>query len=214
MRVDMMGRCVLLVAAAAVLVALVVFAVWLTAVASRPHKPPVPITDTFTASYNATVICGGGRKTWDLTLVYRNGKLIRAMLDGRVIPLAVFKYPHEFSYIGELLLDLNRIKDVNNETLKPLGGIINKRIGRPVPLADSPLAPRSDLLIMTHFNYSSLVIEDHGELRNVTVNNALLSFDYEAGVPYFFLISTIHASMREFCGTSFAHITAYLREVK
>jgi len=211
----MMGRCVLLVAAAAVLVALVVFAVWLTAVASRPHKPPVPITDgTFTASYNATVICGGGRKTWDLTLVYRNGKLIRAMLDGRVIPLAVFKYPHEFSYIGGLLLDLNRIKDVNNETLKLLGGIINKRIGRPVPLADSPLAPRSDLLIMTHFNYSSLVIEDHGELRNVTVNNALLSFDYEAGVPYFFLISTIHASMREFCGTSFAHITAYLREVK
>jgi hypothetical protein len=215
MRVDMMSRSVLLVAAAAVVAALVVFAVWLTAVASRPSKPLVPITNgTFSASYNATVICGGERKTWDLTLVYRNGKLIRAMLDGREIPRAVFKYPHEFSYIGELLLDLNRIKDVNNETLKPLGGIITKRIGRPVPLADSPLAPRSDLLIMTHFNYSSLVIEGHGELRNVTVNNALLSFDYEAGVPYFFLISTIHASMREFCGTSFAHITAYLREVK
>jgi hypothetical protein len=210
MRVDMMGRCVLLVAAAAVLVALVVFAVWLTAVASRPHKPPVPITDTFTASYNATVICGGGRKTWDLTLVYRNGKLIRAMLDGREIPLAVFKYPHGLNYIGGLLLDLNRIKDVNNETLKPLGGIINKRIGRPVPLADSP---RSDLLIMTHFNYSSLVIEGHGGGRNGTVNG-LLIFDYEAGVPYLFIISTIHASMREFCGTSFAYIVAYLREVK
>jgi hypothetical protein len=216
MRVDMMGRGVLLVAAAAVVAALVVFAVWLTAVVARPHKPPVPITDgTFTASYNATVICGGGRKfTWDLTLVYRNGKLIKAMLHGREIPLAVFKYPHEFSYVGALLLDLNRIKDVNNETLKPLGGIINKRIGRPVPLADSPLAPRSELLITTSFNYSRLVIEGHGELRNVTVNNALLIFDYEAGVPYFFLISTIHASMREFCGTSFAHITAYLREVK
>jgi len=103
---------------------------------------------------------------------------------------------------------------VNNETLKPLGGVINKRIGRPVPLADSPLAPRSDLLITTSFNYSSLVIEGHGELRNVTVNNALLSFDYEAGVPNFFIINTIHASMREFCGTSFAHITAYLKEVK
>jgi len=42
--------------------------------------------------------------------VYRNGKLIKALLDGREIPLAVFKYPHEFSYVGELLLDLNRIK--------------------------------------------------------------------------------------------------------
>ena len=215
MRVDMMGRGVLLVAAAAVVAALVVFAVWLTAVVARPHKPPVPITDgTFTASYNATVICGGGRKfTWDLTLVYRNGKLIRAMLHGREIPLAVFKYPHEFSYVGELLLDLNRIKEVNNETLKPLGGIINKRIGRPVPHADSPLAPRSELLITTSFNYSRLVIEGHGEFRNGTVGG-LLIFDYEAGVPYFFIISTIHASMRKFCGTSFAYIVAYLKEVK
>ena len=211
----MMGRGVWLVAAAAVVAALVVFAVWLTAVAARPSKSLVPITNgTFTASYNATVICVDGRKTWDLTLVYRNGKLIRAMLDGREIPLAVFKYPHGLSYVGELLLDLNRIKEVNNETLKPLGGIINKRVERPVPHADSPLAPRSRLFVTTSFNYSRLVIEGHGELRNVTVNNALLIFDYEAGVPYFFLISTIHASMREFCGTSFAHITAYLREVK
>jgi len=210
----MMSRGVWLVAAATMLVALVVFAVWLAEVASRPPKPLVPITNgTFTASYNATVICGGGRKTWDLTLVYRNGKLIRAMLDGRVIPLAVFKYPHEYSYVGELLLDLNRIKEVNNKTLKPLGGIINKRIGRPVPLADSPLAPRSDLLITTSFNYSRLVIEGHGEFHNGTVSG-LLIFDYEAGVPYFFIISTIHASMREFCGTSFAYIVAYLREVK
>jgi len=210
----MMGRCVWLVAAAAVVTALVVFAVWLTAMVAPPPKPLVPITNgTFSASYNATVICGGGRKTWDLTLVYRNGKLIKAMLDGREIHLAVFKYPHEFSYIGELLLDLNRIKDVNNETLKPLGGVINKRVERPVPLADSPLAPRSDLLITTSFNYSRLVIEGHGEFRNGTVNG-LLIFDYEAGVPYLFIIDTIHASMRKFCGTSFAHITAQLREVK
>ena len=211
----MMGRCVWPVAAAAVVVAaLVVFAVWLTVVVARPPKPPVPPTNgTFSASYNATVICGGGRKTWDLTLVYRDSKLIRAMLDGREIPLAVFKYPHGLSYVGELLLDLNRIKEVNNETLKPLGGIINKRVERPVPLADSPLAPRSRLFITTSFNYSSLVIEGHGEFRNGTVNG-LLIFDYEAGVPYFVLISTIHASMRKFCGTSFAHITAYLREVK
>ena len=83
-----------------------------------------------------------------------------------------------------------------------------------MPHADSPLAPRSRLFITTSFNYSRLVIEGHGEFRNGTVNNALLIFDYEAGVPYFFLISTIHASMREFCGTSFAQITAYLREVK
>jgi hypothetical protein len=214
MRVDMMSRGVLLVAAAAVVAALVVFAVWLTAMASRPSKPLVPITNgTFTASYNATVICGNERKTWDLTLVYRNGKLIRAMLDGREIPLAVFKYPHEFSYIGELLLDLNRIKEVNNETLKPLGGVINKRIAHPVPHADSPLAPRSRLFITTSFNYSRLVIEGHGEFRNGTVN-ALLIFDYEAGVPYFFIINTIHASMRKFCGTSFAFIVAYLKEVK
>jgi hypothetical protein len=214
MSVDMMSRGVWLVAAAAVVAALVVFAVWLTAVVARPPKPLVPITNgTFSASYNATVICGGGRKTWDLTLVYRNGKLIKAMLDGREIPLAVFKYPHGLNYIGELLLDLNRIKEVNNETLKPLGGIINRRIAHPVPLADSPLAPRSDLLITTSFNYSRLVIEGHGEFRNGTVNG-LLIFDYEAGVPYFFIINTIHASMREFCGTSFAHITAYLKEVK
>jgi hypothetical protein len=214
MRVDMMGRGVWLVAAAAVVAALVVFAVWLTAVVARPHKPPVPITDgTFSASYNTTVICGGGRKMWDLTLVYRNGRLIKVMLDGREIPLAVFKYPHEFSYVGELLLDLNRIKEVNNETLKPLGGIITKRVERPVPLADSPLAPRSRLFITTSFNYSRLVIEGHGEFRNGTVNG-LLIFDYEAGVPYLFIISTIHASMREFCGTSFAYIVAYLREVK
>jgi hypothetical protein len=210
----MMGRGVLLVAAAAIVAALVVFAVWLTAVATRPSKPLVPITNgTFTASYNATVICGGERKTWDLTLVYRNGRLIRAMLDGREIPLAVFKYPHEFSYVGELLLDLNRIKDVNNETLKPLGGVINKRIAHPVPHADSPLAPRSRLFVTTSFNYSRLVIEGHGEFHNGTVN-ALLIFDYEAGVPYFFIINTIHASMRKFCGTSFAFIVAYLKEVK
>ncbi len=210
----MMSRGVWLVATAAVLVALVVFAVWLTAVVARPSKPLVPITNgTFSASYNATVTCGGGGKTWDLTLVYRDGKLIRAMLDGREIPLAVFKYPHEYSYIGELLLDLNRIKDVNNETLKPLGGIINKRIADPVPLADSPLAPRSRLFVTTSFNYSRLVIEGHGEFRNGTVN-ALLIFDYEAGVPYFFIINTIHASMRKFCGTSFASIVAYLKEVK
>lgn len=210
----MMSRSVLLVAAAAVVAALVVFAVWLTTVASRPSKPLVPITNgTFSASYNATVICGGERKTCDLTLVYRDGKLIRAMLDGCVIPLAVFKYPHEYSYIGELLMDLNRIKDVNNKTLKPLGGIINKRIAHPVPHADSPLAPRSRLFVTTSFNYSRLVIEDHSEFRNGTVN-ALLIFDYEAGVPYLFIINTIHASMRKFCGTSFAHITAYLREVK
>ena len=63
MRVDMMSRGVLLVAAAAVVAALVVFAVWLTAVVARPHKPPVPITNgTFTALYNATVICVDGRK--------------------------------------------------------------------------------------------------------------------------------------------------------
>ncbi len=210
----MMSRGVLLVAAAAVLVALVVFAVWLTAVATRPSKPLVPITNgTFTASYNATVICGGERKTWDLTLVYRNGRLIRAMVDSREIPRAVFKYPHEYSYIGELLLDLNRIKDVNNKTLKPLGGIINKRIAHPVPLADSPLAPRSRLFVTTSFNYSSLVIEGHGEVRNGTVNG-LLIFDYEAGVPYLFIINTIHASMRKFCGTSYAFIIAYLKEVK
>jgi hypothetical protein len=214
MRVDMMGRGVLLVAAAAVVAALVVFAVWLTAVAARPFKPLVPITNgTFSASYNATVICVDGRKTWDLTLVYRNGKLIRAMLDGREIPLAVFKYPHGLNYIGELLLDLNRIKEVNNETLKPLGGVINKRVERPVPLADSPLAPRSRLFVTTSFNYSRLVIEGHGEFRNGTVSG-LLIFDYEAGVPYLFIISTIHASMRKFCGTSFAYIVAYLREVK
>jgi len=210
----MMSRSVWLVAAAAVVTALVVFAVWLTAMVAPLPKPLVPITNgTFSASYNATVICVDGRKTWDLTLVYRNGNLIRALLDGREIPLAVFKYPHEFSYIGELLLDLNRIKDVNNETLKPLGGIINKRVGRPVSHADSPLAPRSELLITTSFNYSRLVIEGHGEFRNGTVNG-LLIFDYEAGVPYFFIISTIHASMRKFCGTSFAYIVAYLREVK
>lgn len=82
-----------------------------------------------------------------------------------------------------------------------------------MPLADSPLAPRSDLLITTSFNYSRLVIEGHGEFRNGTVNG-LLIFDYEAGVPYLFIIDTIHASMRKFCGTSFAHITAQLREVK
>jgi hypothetical protein len=209
-----MGRGVWLVAAAAVVAAFVVFAVWLTAVVARPPKPPVPPTNgTFTASYSATVICGGERKMWDLTLVYRNGKLIRAMLDGREIPLAVFKYPHGLSYVGELLLDLNRIKDVNNETLKPLGGVINKRVDRPVPLADSPLAPRSRLFVTTSFNYSRLVIEGHGEFRNGTVNG-LLIFDYEAGVPYLFIISTIHASMREFCGTSFAYIVAYLKEVK
>jgi hypothetical protein len=122
MSVDMMGRGVWLVAAAAVVAAFVVFAVWLTAVAAPPPMSPVPITNgTFSASYNATVICGGGRKTWDLTLVYRDGKMIKALLDGREIPLAVFKYPHELSYVGELLLDLNKIKDVNNDTLKPLG---------------------------------------------------------------------------------------------
>jgi len=119
----MMGRGVWLVAAAAVVAAFVVFAFWLTVVVASPPKPLVPPTNgTFSASYNATVICGGGRRTWDLTLVYRDGKMIKAMLDGREIPLAVFKYPHEYSYIGELLLDLNRIKDVNNDTLKPLGG--------------------------------------------------------------------------------------------
>ncbi len=57
----MMGRGVWLVAAAAVVAAFVVFAVWLTEVASRPSKPLVPITNgTFTASYNATVICAAG----------------------------------------------------------------------------------------------------------------------------------------------------------
>ncbi|MFZ8809707.1 MAG: hypothetical protein ACO2PN_16580 [Pyrobaculum sp.] len=40
----MMGRCVVfIVAAAAVVAALVVFAVWLTAVVARPHKPPSPL---------------------------------------------------------------------------------------------------------------------------------------------------------------------------
>ena len=101
---------------------------------------------------------------------------------------------------------------MNNKTLKPLGGVINKRIAHPVPLADSPLAPRSRLFITTSFNYSSLVIEGHGEVRNGTVNG-LLIFDYEAGVPYLFTISTIHASMRKFCGTSFAYIVAYLRRL-
>lgn len=89
-----------------------------------------------------------------MTLVYRNSKLIKAMLHGREIPLAVFKYPHGLNYIGELLLDLNRIKDVSKETLKHLGGIINKRIAHPVPHADSPLAPRSRLFVTTSFNYS------------------------------------------------------------
>jgi len=82
-----------------------------------------------------------------------------------------------------------------------------------VPFADSPLAPRSELLITTSLNYSSLVIKGHGEFRNGTVNG-LLIFDYEAGVPYLFIINTIHASMRKFCGTSFAFIIAYLKEVK
>jgi hypothetical protein len=105
----MMSRGVWLAAAAAVVAAFVVFAVWLTAVVARPPKSPVPITNgTFSASYNATVICGGERKTWDLTLVYRNGKSIKALLDGREIPLAMFKYPHGLSYIGELLLDLRQ----------------------------------------------------------------------------------------------------------
>jgi len=68
-----MGRGVWLVAAAAVVAALVVFAVWLTAVAAvvaRPPKSPVPIRNgTFSALYNATVICGGGRKMWDLMCI-------------------------------------------------------------------------------------------------------------------------------------------------
>jgi hypothetical protein len=214
MRVDMMGRGVLLVAAAAVVAALAVFAVWLTAVVARPSKPLVPITNgTFTASYNATVICVDGEEDVGFDSCVSQRQVDQGDARRPRDPLAVFKYPHGLNYIGELLLDLNRIKDVNNETLKPLGGIINKRIAHPVPHADSPLAPRSTLFVTTSFNYSRLVIEGHGEFRNGTVSG-LLIFDYEAGVPYFFIISMIHASMRKFCGTSFAYIVAYLKEVK
>lgn len=69
------------------------------------------------------------------------------------------------------------------------------------------------LLITTSFNYSRLVIEGHGELRNGTVHG-LLMYDDRADVPYFFVIDTIHSAMRRVCRSSYAHIVAYLQGVK
>jgi|GEM_PF-1185421 len=203
------------IAAAAVVVLLVVFAVWLVAVGARPHKPLVPVTNgTFTAVYTAKVMCAGGRTfEANLTLTYRGGRLIRAAIDDYEIPLAAFKYPHQPNYIGEILLDLNKVDKMDNETVKRLGGVVHKRRVDPVPLAESPLAPRSNLLITISFNYSRLVIEGHGEMINATTHS-LLIFDDQANIPYFFIIDIIHSSMRRVCGSSFVFMTAYLKEVK
>ena len=64
MRVDMMSRSVWLVAAAAVVVAFVVFAVWLTAVVARPPNPLVPLPTAPTlrrTTQRLFVAAGGGR---------------------------------------------------------------------------------------------------------------------------------------------------------
>ncbi|AET33800.1 hypothetical protein [Pyrobaculum ferrireducens] len=203
------------VVAAVVVILLVALAIWLSAAYARPGKPLVPLTQgTFTAQYTAEVMCAGGNKfEANLTLVYKNGKLARAVLGGYELPLAVFSYPHQFAYIGELLLDLGRVRSVNNETVKGLGGVVYKRSLNPVPFDKSPLAPRSQLLVETSFNYSRLVIEGHGELINATTHG-LLIFDDKAEVPYFFIIDIIHSAMRRVCRSSYANIVAYIREVR
>jgi hypothetical protein len=178
------------------------------------RKPPVPVTNgTFTAVYSAKMLCAGKWSTAELTLKYRNGKLIEAALGGREIPLAAFKYPHSYNYIGELLLDLDKIERVSNETVRPLGGIIHKhRDARPVNFADSSFVACSPLVVKTSFNYSRLVIEGHGEVIN-SKTSGLLILEARAKVPYFFMLNTIHASMREFCGKSSAYIFALLIEI-
>ena len=208
----------MIIIAALVVMALTAFAIWFAA-GAHPHthlrKPPVPATNgTFTAVYSAKVLCAGKWFTAELTLKYYNGKLIEAALNGREIPLAAFKYPHSYNYIGELLLDLDKIEKIGNETVRPLGGIVHKRHdARPVSFAESSFVARSPLVVKTSFNYSRLVIEGHGELINFTIRG-LLIFEAEARVPYSFTLGTLHASMREFCGHSFAIYFALLKEVR
>ncbi len=211
----MKAKGVWVITAAAVVVLLVVFAVRLAPVGATPRKPLVPVTNgTFTAVYTAKVMCAGGRTfETDLTLTYRGGRLTRAAIDDYEIPLAAFKYPHQPNYIGEILLDLNKVDKIDNETVKRLGGVIHKRRVDPVPHAELPLAPRSRLLIATSFNYSRLVIEGHGEMINATTHS-LLMFDDQANVPYFFIVDIIHSSMRRVCNSSFIFMIAYLKEVK
>jgi hypothetical protein len=216
----MSGRALFTITAALVIAALMASAVWLAA-GAYPHaymrKPSVPVANgTFTTVYEAKVLCKGGKKfTAELTLKYHNGKLIEATLNGREIPLAAFKYPHSFTYIGELLLDLDKVEKVGNKTVRPLGGIVHKRHDtKPVNFADSSFVARSPLVVETSFNYSRLAIKGHGELINATINGAMLIFDAEARVPYFFMLDILHASMREFCTGAFAHIVAFLKEVK
>lgn len=90
------------VVAAVAVALLVVSATWLTTVGARPSKPPVPLANgTLTALYTAEVMCAGGDKfETGLTLVYKNGKLVRAVLGDYELPLAVFKYPHQFATLG------------------------------------------------------------------------------------------------------------------
>lgn len=184
-------------------------------VASAAQKPPIPKTNgTFTATYTARVLCPSGERTMNLTLVYRGKKLTEIYLGGVRIPPAAFRYPHELSYIGELLLDLDMIYKVDNGTVGGFGGLVKKRHSGLVSLANSPYKATSVLSILTSFNYTYLEIKGLGFVKNLTINGLFLDFDEESGVPYAFQLSILHNVARQICDFSYMFIYAYLTKVK
>ncbi|MEM4651291.1 MAG: hypothetical protein QW086_05640 [Pyrobaculum sp.] len=205
-----------LVGVATVVLAAVVAALFLMGgVGIAAGKPPIPKPkDVFTAVYEARVLCPGGEKVMNLTLVYRGGKLGEIYMGGLRIPPAAFRHPHELSYIGELLLDLDMIYKVDNGTVGGFGGLVKKRHSGLVSLANSPYKATSVLSILTSFNYTYLEIKGLGFVKNLTINGLFLDFDEESGVPYAFQLSILHNVARQICDFSYMFIYAYLTKVK
>ncbi|MEM0462605.1 hypothetical protein [Pyrobaculum sp.] len=205
-----------LVGVATVVLAAVVAALFLMGgVGIAAGKPPIPKPkDVFTAVYEARVLCPGGEKVMNLTLVYRGRKLGEIYLGGLRIPPAAFRHPHELSYIGEFLLDLDMVYRVDNRTVGAFGGLVRKEQRGVVSLADSPYKATSVVSVLTSFNYTYLEVEGHGVAKNVAIDGMFLDFDQASGVPYAFQLFIIHNITRQICGTSSMYIYAYLKEVK
>ena len=211
------GRVLSITLIAAVVIAIIVISglFVLAGAGGVAAKPPIPKTNgTFTATYTARVLCPGGEKTMNLTLVYRGKRLAEIYLGGLRAPPSAFRYPHELSYIGELLLDLDMVYRVDNKTVGPFGGLVRKQQRGLISLRDSPYKATSALSIFTSFNYTYLEIEGHGVVKNTTINGMFLHFDEESGVPYAFQLTILHNVARQICNSSYMFIYACLTKVK
>ncbi|MEZ0320205.1 MAG: hypothetical protein ABWK05_09505 [Pyrobaculum sp.] len=200
---------------AAVLVAVYVSGMLGPTATARVKLVP-KVNGTFTSVYNVELLCiqSKVREMANTSLVYRGWRLVEVEIDGKKLPPSIFKYPHEPTHVGEMLIDLRNVTHIERAGGN---GTLTKSRDEPSRIrgenAETKLTPRSLLRIEARSHYNRLEVPGGGEFINATIGGFLL-YDDEAGVPYFFNVIVSHPKMREVCGSSFVLITAYLSDVR